>query len=236
MCTISSQSGSIILNCNNKDFLFIKYLYYLSIFDIDASKQKKTFCFEATKVYIKYTAPENMVLGIFLPLWYCWLHFLHILKIKIRLFSSKDIVGYIYGNRLETVSPCACVTWDICGRRLISLRLTACGSRLLSSWHSSTPSLRAWARSQTWAHTQQIRRRSWRRRLGSLQVCNRMKQPSHLCTLPCYPVVVRKDSTVDQPRRTLSPQLHLCFLHRIQKDRWVRELVSQHEYFRSRNG
>lgn len=127
-----------------------------------------------------------------------------------------------YGNRLETVSPCACVTWDICGRRLISRRLMACGSRLLSNWQSSTPSLRAWARSQTWHHTREIRQRRWRRRLGSLQVCDEMKRPSHLCTFPCHPVVIRKDSTVDQPRRTLPPQLHLCFLNSIQKDRSVR--------------
>lgn len=44
---------------------------------------------------------------------------------------------------MQQEKVCVCVTWDICGRRLISLRLTACGSRLLSNWQSSTPSLRA---------------------------------------------------------------------------------------------
>lgn len=73
---------------------------------------------------------------------------------------------------------------------------------------------------------------------GGLEVCRCATQwnekPSHLCTFPCYPMVIRKDSTVDQPRRTLAPQLHLCFLNSIQKDRRVSQ-VSLHEYFGTRN-
>ena len=79
----------------------------------------------------------------------------------------------------EKICVCVCVTWDICGRRLISLRLTACGSRLLSNWQSSTPSLRAWARSHTWhTHTQthkhtsnQITFRNQGRMCVHLQMC-----------------------------------------------------------------
>lgn len=42
-------------------------------------------------------------------------------------------------------------TCDICGLRLISFRLMVRGLRLLSSWHSSTPSRRVCARSNTCA-------------------------------------------------------------------------------------
>lgn len=87
----------------------------------------------------------------------------------------------------------------------------------------------------THTHTK-VRRRRRRKRLGGLQVCNARKRPAHLCTFPRYPVVIRKDSTVDQPRRTLSPQLHLCFLNSVQRDRWVAEQVGQQAYFWSKNG
>lgn len=43
------------------------------------------------------------------------------------------------------------VTCDICGLRLISFRLMVCGLRLFSSWHSSTPSRRVCAKSNTCA-------------------------------------------------------------------------------------
>lgn len=84
--------------------------------------------------------------------------------IEIRQFSYQDIIDASWslwkqiGNKFLHSCVCVCVTWDICGRRLISLRLTDCGSRLLSKWQSSTPSLRAWARSQTWRHTHNVRR------------------------------------------------------------------------------
>lgn len=74
-------------------------------------------------------------------------------------------------SRKSFVHMCVCVTWDICGRRLISLRLTACGSRLLSNWQSSTPSLRAWARSHTWHNAHKIRLRNRDRMDIHVQVC-----------------------------------------------------------------
>lgn len=49
------------------------------------------------------------------------------------------------------------LTWDICGRKLISLRLMEWLRRLLSSWHSSTPSRSVCARSKTWAVSQVTR-------------------------------------------------------------------------------
>lgn len=48
-------------------------------------------------------------------------------------------------------------TWDICGRRLISLRLMEWLRRLLSSWQSRTPSRSVCARSKTWAVSQVTR-------------------------------------------------------------------------------
>lgn len=140
--------------------------------------------------------------------------------IKIGIFSYQEIINasWLLWTQLgNCFSMRMCVTWDICGRRLISLRLTACGSRLLSNWQSSTPSLRAWARSQTWHHTHKVRRRSPERKAVCPQVCGRVTRLSNLCTFPCYPVVIRKDSTLNQPRRTLPPQLHLCFLNSIQR-------------------
>lgn len=48
----------------------------------------------------------------------------------------------------KNADPC---TWDICGLRLISFRLMVWGLRLFSSWHSSTPSRRVCAKSNTCA-------------------------------------------------------------------------------------
>lgn len=101
----------------------------------------------------------------------------HLPLIKIGLFSYQDIINASW-SLWKQIGNCfsmrMCVTWDICGRRLISLRLTACGSRLLSNWQSSTPSLRAWARSQTWHHTHKVRRRSPEWKAVCPQVCGRL--------------------------------------------------------------
>lgn len=104
---------------------------------------------------------------------------------KIWLFSYQDIINAswsIWKQIGNCFSMRMCITWDICGRRLISLRLTACGSRLLSNWQSSTPSLRAWARSQTWHHhTHKVRRGSPERKAVCPQVC---VSPVHFPMLP----------------------------------------------------
>lgn len=49
------------------------------------------------------------------------------------------------------------LTWDICGRKLTSLRSMEPGERLCSSWHNRTPSRSAWARSKTTAEGQTTR-------------------------------------------------------------------------------
>lgn len=49
------------------------------------------------------------------------------------------------------------LTWDICGRKLTSLRSMEPGQRLCSSWHNRTPSRSAWARSKTTAEGQTTR-------------------------------------------------------------------------------
>lgn len=61
-------------------------------------------------------------------------------------FPRVPLSGRSVGARPRRPRTC-----DICGRRLISFRLMLCARRLLSSWHSSTPSRSVCARSKTCA-------------------------------------------------------------------------------------
>lgn len=132
-----------------------------------------------------------------LLLCHCPLHSLHMLWDLDRYRSQHFPIRLLWGfsavcwslwkcpmeMEQEKVSVCVLVTWDICGRRLISLRLTACGSKLLSNWQSSTPSLRAWAKSHTFQSTNTHTKLNW----GTKTKCVLMCRCLHVFRFTCAP-------------------------------------------------